>query len=148
MNHLLPRFNILIRGLKLVIQSSKPGSAKRTQPPTCDRRHLNRNGPGLGSMPPHPTPMYIRNDCAIYPCKIHFAFFLMALLPGHIWVNRLNAFTSLNERVNKALLFLPALDPREEDDKTSKSRPVFISGQAAAVIKQCGQCCLSSLEGI
>lgn len=49
-------------------------------------------------------------------------------LVGHIWVNRLNSFTSLNEHFNKALLFLPAPDPKKEADKTSSNQGHFYIG--------------------
>lgn len=55
-------------------------------------------------------------------------------LVGHIWVNRLNAFTSLKEHVNKALLFLPAPSPRERLMKPLQIKAILISGHAAAVI--------------
>lgn len=57
-------------------------------------------------------------------------------LVGHIWVNHLNAPTSVNEYINKALLFVPAPKWRKEP-----LNPLQIE-----VCLNVGKCCTVTLQ--
>lgn len=64
-------------------------------------------------------------------------------LVGHIWVNCLNTFTSLNECCNKGLLFSPTTKSRQRSMKPLQIKAIFISRHAAVIIIQRQQCWLS-----
>lgn len=105
LNHLLIHFNILIRVLKLVIQPREPGSAKHKRPQTRDCRHLNRNGPSSAACHCTQLNVSVFEMIVLFTPQDPLCFLSNGALVRHIWVNRLNSFTSLNEHINKELLF-------------------------------------------
>lgn len=51
--------------------------------------------------------VHVLEPVVLFTPKDPLCFLSNAASVGHIWVNRLNTFTSLNKRFNKALLFCP-----------------------------------------
>lgn len=80
--------------------------------------------------------IHVLETIVLFTPQDPLCFLSNGALVGHIWVNRLNSFTSLNERINKALLFLPAPNPKKRWIKPLQIKAIFILGHAAAVITQ------------